>query len=94
MPKSTVGSGLTVIVTVSFAEQPLTSVPVTTYSVSADGETVMLGVVSPVDQLYVEAPVAVNVAESPAHMVWSELTEIVGLLFNSTYMLSDDIQLC
>ena len=35
-----------------------------TYPVSIDVETVM--VVSPVDQLYVEAPVAVNAVELPA----------------------------
>ena len=75
-PRSTVvGGAPTAIVTVSFELQPLASVPVTTYFVSDDGETVMLVVVSPVDQLYVEAPVAVNVAESPVQMVWSEPAE-------------------
>ena len=65
-------NGFTIIVAVSVAVQPFTSVPDTTYSVSVDGETVILGVVSPVDQLYVEAPVAVKVAVSAAQMVWSE----------------------
>ena len=78
LPKSTDGSGFTVTLTVSKLVQPLTSVPVNTYSVSADGEMVMLGVVSPVDQLYVEAPEAVNVAESPEQIVWSEPAETVG----------------
>ena len=72
MPRSTDGSGVTAMLTVSFELQPLASVPVTTYSVSDDGETVMLVVVSPVDQVYVEAPVAVNVADSPVHIDWSE----------------------
>ena len=80
LPRPTVGGALTAIVTVSFELHPLASVPVTTYSVSTDGFTVMLGVVSLVDQLYVEAPVLGQ--QIHLHMNWSELTEIVGSLFN------------
>ena len=44
----------------------------------------MLGVVSPVDQVYVEAPEAVNVADSPIHMDWSEPAVTEEAEFTST----------
>ena len=50
-PRSTVGKGVTVTLTVSKLVQPFTSVAITAYSESIDGEIVMLGVVSPVFQL-------------------------------------------
>jgi hypothetical protein len=61
----TTGLGLTVTVTLADAEHPLALVPVTEYVVVALGLTTMLAPVWPVLHIYVLAPVAVSVVDSP-----------------------------
>lgn len=69
----TVGTGFTVTITVFVFEQPEV-VPVTVYVVVALGESdglAIAGLLTPVVglQLYVDAPLAVTVADEPAQML-------------------------
>jgi len=61
----TVGSGLTVTVTVVDPVQPSALVPVTEYLVVEAGETVTEVVLPPVLHEYMAAPEAVSVADDP-----------------------------
>jgi hypothetical protein len=66
----TFGAGLTVIVRVDVLVQPFAAVPVTVYVVVVVGDTVTDEPVKlPGIQLYVDAPLAVNVVELPAQIV-------------------------
>ena len=64
--EETVGSGLTVIVTVALFVQPLPSVPVTTYEVVDAGVNGTPSVIPPV-HVYETAPVPFSVTLVPVH---------------------------
>ena len=64
-----VGNGLTVMVVVAVAVQPLTFDTVAVYVVVVPGVTVIAAVVAPVFQEYVVPPEAVSVAEAPSQIV-------------------------
>jgi len=71
------GSGLRVTVATAEEEHPK-EVPVTVYDVVAAGVTLIGFVIAPVDQAYVAAPAAVNVAGAPGQIV-GELTVVTGI---------------
>jgi hypothetical protein len=71
------GELATIILAVAVLTQPPADVPVTVYEVLDVGLAVKLAVVAPVFQVYVLAPVALNVAVEPAQIV-VELTAVVG----------------
>jgi hypothetical protein len=73
-----VGAALTVTVCEAVAVQPLASVTVTEYEVVAAGETVIDGVVAPVDQLNDTPPLAVSVALPPAQIEDGPLMAAAG----------------
>jgi len=62
------GNGFTVTLTVAVPVHPAVFVPVTVYVVVELGVTVMLAVLPPVLQLYVFAPLAVNIELAPLHI--------------------------
>jgi len=66
---ATDGNGFTVTLTVAVPVHPTLLDPVTVYVVLLVGVTVMLAVLPPVFQLYVLAPLAVNVDDDPEHIV-------------------------
>ena len=68
-PATTVGNGLTVIVTVEVFVQPLAFVPVTVYVVVLVGLTTGLPLRLPGIQVYVAAPLALKVDEAPTQIV-------------------------
>lgn len=74
-----VGNALTVTDFDLVFIQPLTSVPLTAYTVVIDGETEADVVVAPVLQVYVNGvPVTLNVAELPLQIAFTPLTVKVG----------------
>lgn len=78
----TVGFEVTLTVAIAVLEQPEV-VPVTVYEEEFEGETAMVFAVLPVFQEYVEAPVAVNVADWPEHIA-AEFTLTGGLAVTLT----------
>jgi len=82
------GDVFTFTVIDSLDEQPLELVPVTVYVVVTLGLTKMLALVEPVFQEKLDTPVAVSVADAPAHIVDDEaLTERLGEAFTTTVIL-------
>ena len=73
----TVGKGVTETFAIPVLVQP-DAVPVTVYVVFNEGEAVNVLEVVPVLHTYVDAPLAVNVADVPLQIT-TEFTEIVGL---------------
>ena len=67
---------MTTVLTAVAEQEPLD--PVTVYDVVIIGVTTMVAVVAPVFHVYVEAPLAVMVAEVPAQVV-AELAATVGV---------------
>ena len=63
------GNGFTVTVALVVPVHPTAFVPVTVYVVVLDGETDIELFDPPVLQLYMAAPLAVNVAVSPSQMI-------------------------
>ena len=97
-PAFTLGKEFTFTITVSVFIQPFASVPVTTYVVVVAGDAVGLAQLlhdNPVvgDHEYVFAPVAVNVAELPRHIVLSAPAFTVGKALTFTTTVSLFVQL-
>ena len=75
----TVGVGFTVTVNTEVFVQPFAAVPVTVYVVAVVGDTVTEAPVKlPGIQLYVDAPLAVNVVELPAQIVVLDAVVVTG----------------
>lgn len=83
----TTGSGFTIRLCVAVATQPLSLVTVTVYKVVMAGDTMILGVVSPVLQLYDPPPDPVSVAVAPTQIEAGP--EILALGSGLTLMVTD-----
>ena len=94
---NTVGNGFTVTLTVAVPVHPVLVVPVTVYVVVLVGETVLLDPVPKLcDQLYVFAPLALNVVLEPEHIEEGDADAIrvgVGLTFTVTVAVAEQTPL-
>ena len=86
---ATIGKGFTVTVLVTVFVQPVNVVvPVTVYNVVTVGFTIIIIVVEAFDQMYVLAPLAVNVIDCPVHNA-GEFTVTIGKGFTVTCIVSE-----